>query len=45
MAVDVVPIRLVCRECVEVVPSTVGEEPGEKSLPVEVFLVEMPVLS
>jgi len=39
---DVVHIRLVRRERVEVVSRALGEEPGEESLPVEAFLAETP---
>jgi|SRR5579884_77219 len=41
-AVDVVPVRLVRRERVEVVSPAVGEEPAEESQPVEAFVAETP---
>jgi hypothetical protein len=41
-AIGVVPVRLVRSECVEVVATAVGEEPGEESLPVKAFLAEPP---
>jgi hypothetical protein len=41
-SIDVVSVRLVRRECVEVVSAAAPEEPGEESLPVAEFLAETP---